>query len=67
MGEKILPKLIYAAVGVVGVLSLWGLVSTQSFGLTVPNASAYLLGIGGLAWGLLKFAKFDLVEKLNFF
>ena len=67
MGEKILPKLIYGAVGIAGAMSLWGLLTTGSFGLTVSNVSAYLLAIGGLAWGLLKFAKFDLVEKFNFF
>jgi uncharacterized membrane protein YuzA (DUF378 family) len=31
----------------------------------MSNAPAYLLAIGGVAWGTLKFAKFDLVETVG--
>jgi len=62
---KVVPMLVYAGVAVAGALSLWGLMTSANFGLAMSNAPAYLLAIGGVAWGTLKFAKFDLVETVG--
>lgn len=64
---KILPKLVYVGVTIAGLLALWALVQQPMLGLSVANLWSYLLAIGAIAWGTVKFAKFDLVEKLAFF
>ena len=62
---KILPMLIYLGVGVAGLLSLYQLATSPNYGLLMSNAAAYLLAIGGIAWGSLKFLKLDLVETVG--
>jgi uncharacterized membrane protein YuzA (DUF378 family) len=64
---KILPKLIYLGVGIVGAMSLVSLISQPSLGISMANVPAYLLAIGGVTWGTTEFANFNLVEKLDFF
>ena len=63
--QKILPILVYAAVGLAGAFSFWQLATSANFGLMLANAPAYLLAIGGIAWGSLKFFNFDLVETVG--
>jgi uncharacterized membrane protein YuzA (DUF378 family) len=64
---KVLPTLIYALVTIAGLMALWSLVQQPMFGLSMANLWSYMLAIGAVAWGALKFAKFDLVAKLGVF
>lgn len=55
---------LYIAIFVAGLLTIYGLATKPNFGLVMDNVIPYLLAIGGIAWGMIKFLKIDVVKKV---